>query len=107
VLAPAPLRVATTGLAALTPRDLEAELWKAGPGQPTKARFSADDLTTIKGITPETGAWLGQNGITRFSQIASLTASELFWLVENLPSDGASVYRDQWVAQAAKLIGQD
>jgi predicted flap endonuclease-1-like 5' DNA nuclease len=85
-------------------RALEAALLSAAPGTSLKNRFGADDLTAIQGITPKMDVWLGLQGITRFAQIANLSAGELFWLVENLPEHGGSVYRDQWVAQATKLI---
>jgi predicted flap endonuclease-1-like 5' DNA nuclease len=90
-------------LSDLSSRDLEAVLADAAPGRSLKARFGADDLTTIMGITPQIDAWLARHGITRFSHIANLTAEELYWLVENLPGNGASVYDHQWVAQAARL----
>ena len=103
VIKPSVAHNVSTGLGDLHPRDLEFALLQVAPGTSLKGRFAADDLTVIKGITPEIDVWLGLNGITRFSQIASLSASELYWLVENLPQDGASVYRDQWVAQAIAL----
>jgi predicted flap endonuclease-1-like 5' DNA nuclease len=93
----------TQYLADLSSRELEAVLLNAAPGQSPKARFGADDLTAIMGITPQIDVWLGLQGITRFSHIADLSAAELYWLVENLPHKGASVYDHQWVAQAAKL----
>jgi predicted flap endonuclease-1-like 5' DNA nuclease len=89
--------------AKMDPFTLETELLKAAPGRSLKARFGADDLTAIQGITPQIDVWLGLNGITRFSQIASLTAEELYWLAENLPQNGYSVYRYNWVAQAERL----
>jgi predicted flap endonuclease-1-like 5' DNA nuclease len=99
----APLATANTTLAALNERDLEIALLAAAPGTSLLGRFGADDLTAIKGITPKIDVWLGLRGITRFSHIATLTPSELYWLIENLPHNGASVYRDHWVAQAVEL----
>ena len=110
VVSQAPVSVAMllpiSNLAKLESRDFERTLLAAAPGVCVKNRFGADDLTTIKGITPKIEVWLGLNGITRFADIASLRASELYWLVENSPYDGASVYRDQWVAQAAGLAAK-
>jgi predicted flap endonuclease-1-like 5' DNA nuclease len=92
------------GLGTLSARDLEQALLASAPGKSPKPRFGADDLTAIKGLTPEMDAFLGSLGITRLADIASLSAGELYWLVDNLPGDGASVYRDQWVAQAEALM---
>lgn len=105
-LAPFP-QTGTPQLAALTPRDLEHELLAAAPGKSPKARFVADDLTAINGLTPEMDAFLADLGITRLADIADLTSKELYWLVDHLPGDGASLYRDQWVAQASRLLGRD
>jgi predicted flap endonuclease-1-like 5' DNA nuclease len=98
-----PMAVQPSNLASLSTPDLEAALLSAAPGSPPKARFEPDDLTMIRGVTPEIDAFLARQGITRFDHIAEMSASELYWLVENLPRNGASVYRDQWVAQAARL----
>jgi hypothetical protein len=97
---------ANPGLSMLTTRDLEAALLAAAPGTSPKSRFEADDLTAIKGLTPQMDAWLASFRITRLADIASLTPSELYWLVENLPGDGSSVYRDHWIAQATALLGK-
>jgi predicted flap endonuclease-1-like 5' DNA nuclease len=91
-------------LSALSVRDLEGALLAAAPGTSPKPRFEADDLTMIKGITPKLDIWLSTQGITRFTHLVNLTPAELYWLVENLPQNGTSVYRDHWVAQAAALI---
>lgn len=98
-----PLTHTNAGLERLSERDLEVTLLAGAPGTSLLGRFGADDLTAIKGITPKIDVWLGLKGITRFSHIANLTPSELYWLIENLPQNGASVYRDHWVAQAVEL----
>jgi predicted flap endonuclease-1-like 5' DNA nuclease len=97
---------AANGLNTLTTRQLEAQLLAAAPGTSPKSRFEADDLTAIKGLTPQMDAWLASFGITRLADIISLTPAELYWLVENLPGDGSSVYRDHWVAQAHALLSK-
>jgi predicted flap endonuclease-1-like 5' DNA nuclease len=97
--------VAAPALSTLSARDLETLLLAAEPGTSPKSRFEADDLTAIKGLTPQMDSWLSSFGITRLADIASLTPSELYWLVENLPGDGATVYRDHWVAQATAMMG--
>jgi predicted flap endonuclease-1-like 5' DNA nuclease len=97
------LETSGSNLAALSTPELEAVLLDSAPGTPLKRRFGGDDLTVIRGITPKIDVWLGLQGITRFSHLANLTPSELYWLVENLPERGASVYRDHWIAQAMRL----
>jgi predicted flap endonuclease-1-like 5' DNA nuclease len=96
--------VAALNLGDLDARDFEKALLDAAPGTSPKMRFTADDLTAINGITPKGDAWLANIGITRLADIVSLTAGELHWLVENLPENGTSVYRDHWVAQANALL---
>jgi hypothetical protein len=92
-------------LSTLSPRDFESALLAGAPGTSPKKRFEAEDLTAITGLTPEMDRWLAGFGITRLADIESLTPAELYWLVDNLPGDGASVYKHQWVAQASKLLG--
>jgi predicted flap endonuclease-1-like 5' DNA nuclease len=96
--------VAAINLGDLDTRDFEKALLDAAPGTSPRMRFTADDLTAINGITPTVDGWLANIGITRLADIASLTAGELHWLVENLPENGTSVYRDHWVAQANALL---
>jgi predicted flap endonuclease-1-like 5' DNA nuclease len=103
VIATASLTNTASPFSEMDPYQFERELLDAAPGKPLKARFGADDLTAIRGITPKIDVWLGLNGITRFSQLASLSAAELYWLVENLPQNGDNVYRYNWVAQAERL----
>jgi predicted flap endonuclease-1-like 5' DNA nuclease len=100
------MRAPRTILSQLTPRNLEAALLAAAPGISPKSRFEADDLTAISGLTPTMDRWLASFGITRLADIESLTPAELYWLVDHLPGDGASVYKDQWIAQASKLLGK-
>jgi predicted flap endonuclease-1-like 5' DNA nuclease len=97
---------AQPSLNAFSSRDLETKLLAAAPGISPKSRFEAEDLTAIKGLTPAMDSYLAGLGITRLADIESLTPAELYWLVDNLPGDGASIYKDQWVAQASKLLGK-
>ena len=41
--------------------------------------------------------------IWTFAQIASWNAAELAWIAHHLPNFGSRVYRENWVAQAARL----
>lgn len=100
------MRAPQTTLPQMTPRELETTLLAAAPGISPKSRFEADDLTAINGLTPAMDRWLASLGITRLADIEGLTPAELYWLVDHLPGDGASVYKDQWVAQASKLLGK-
>jgi predicted flap endonuclease-1-like 5' DNA nuclease len=84
----------------LNARDLETRILASAPGTSPSRRLGVDDLTIIKGITPRLDTWLAQNNITRFEHLVGLSAAELYWLVENAPENGSSIYRDNWVAQA-------
>jgi predicted flap endonuclease-1-like 5' DNA nuclease len=99
-------RDSSAALSAMPARDLESVLLAAEPGTSPKSRFEADDLTAIKGLTPQMDVWLSGLGITRLADIASLTPPELYWLVEHLPGDGSSVYRDHWIAQATAMMAK-
>ncbi len=89
-----------SNLSKLTSRELERAILSAGNGRSPARRLGADDLTAIKGITPRLDVWLAQQNITRFEHLVNLDPGELYWLVENAPENGSSIYRDQWIAQA-------
>lgn len=91
---------------AMSSEELEAEIVKAGDGVKPKAiarSVDADDLLLIDGVGPKNNAWLNENGIHYFWQIATMSPSELAWLANNLPNFGSRVYRENWVSQCANL----
>jgi predicted flap endonuclease-1-like 5' DNA nuclease len=95
-----------SNLADLSPEALEVEVAAAGAGKkPARARKSAnvDDLLLVLGVGPKNNEWLNQQGIYYFRQIASMNASELAWLANNLPTFGSRVYRENWVDQCFRL----
>lgn len=83
----------------ITPDPLHNESRRAEHGAP-------DDLEVIDGIGPVNEAWLHQQGIWYFWQIAAWTAPEVAWVAHHLPNFGSRVYRENWVAQAARLAAQ-
>jgi predicted flap endonuclease-1-like 5' DNA nuclease len=90
----------TANLSTLSSRELESFILASGNPKSPARRFGDDDLTSIKGISPTLDAWLATLNITRFEHLANLEAAELYWMVENAPENGSSIYRDQWIAQA-------
>jgi predicted flap endonuclease-1-like 5' DNA nuclease len=90
----------TANLSTLSSRELESAILASGNPKSPARRFAGDDLTAIKGISPRLDAWLATLNITRFEHLANLEAGELYWMVENAPENGSSIYRDQWLAQA-------
>lgn len=107
--AAAPARAAYTMSEAgnLSPEALEAAVLAAGAGRkPRAARAgsTADELLDIIGVGPKNKAWLNEQGIHTFRQIAQMEVPELAWLAANLPTFGTRVYRENWVAQCDRLM---
>lgn len=100
---PYPSRMVT-----MSAQELEATLLAGAPGAvPSpmpRPKGKGDDLKAIRGVGPALERWLHQQGIFTFRQIACMSPSELYWMVENLPQFGARVYRENWVAQADQLM---
>lgn len=95
-------------LAALSSEALEAAVLAPGiqPKAPPRShkRADPDDLLAIDGVGPKNLAWLNEQGIYYFHQIAGMNVENIAWLAENLPTFGGRVYRDNWVAQCANLM---
>lgn len=101
-------RPTVSPLAALSAEALEPLVLAAGaglppPGQAQPDGAALDDLKVIVGIGPVNEAWLHQQGIWSFAQIASWNAAEVAWIAHHLPNFGSRVFRENWVAQAARL----
>jgi predicted flap endonuclease-1-like 5' DNA nuclease len=89
-----------------SPADLEQMILAAGEGRKPKAtrkRANPDNLLDIDGVGPVNNAFLNENGIRYFWQIATMDADELAWIANNLPSFGSRVYRENWVRQCVNL----
>lgn len=69
------------------------------------AAADGDDLTRIKGLGPKIAAILGQEGITRFAQIADWDDAEIERIDAKLGKFQGRIRRDSWVEQA-KLLSQ-
>lgn len=67
-----------------------------------EASAAPDDLKLISGVGPKLEGVLHQAGITRFDQIANLTAAQITDLNDVLNFKGR-IERDDWVGQATRL----
>jgi NADH-quinone oxidoreductase subunit E len=91
--------------------EVEQQVLAAGDGQPPvgladPGHEAADDLKTLDGIGPVNEAWLHRLGVRCFWQIAAWSVQEVAWVAQNLPHFGSRVYRENWVAQAARRAQQ-
>lgn len=96
-----------SSLAGLSGDELEAAtLAAAGNAKaPPRSRKKSnpDDLLAIEGVGPKNNAWLNEQGIYYFHQIATMNIEQVAWLSENLPTFGSRVYRENWVSQCTNL----
>jgi predicted flap endonuclease-1-like 5' DNA nuclease len=103
-------RAPVSALALLSKEEMAGLVLAAGAGQPPQGvaadRGEPDDLKIIDGIGPVNERWLHQQGVWYFWQIAAWLAPEVAWVAHHLPNFGSRVYRENWVAQAAKLAAQ-
>jgi len=93
-------------LAGLSAEALEEAIALAGAGKAaprSRRRNNPDELLLIDGVGPKNKAWLNDQGIYYFYQIATMNIDQVAWLSKNLPTFGARVYRENWVAQCTKL----
>ena len=65
-----------------------------------------DDLRKLKGIGPKVLDVLADLGIYHFDQIAAWTPAELAWIDANMPGFTGRASRDDWVGQAAAVLGR-
>ncbi|WP_293994989.1 hypothetical protein [Sphaerotilus sp.] len=107
---PVVVRPAVSAAATITSAELERLVLAAGAGQqpaPVEVDHQRpDDLKIIDGIGPVNERWLHAHGVHYFWQIASWSPAELAWVAHHLPNFGSRVYRENWIAQAAKLAAQ-
>jgi predicted flap endonuclease-1-like 5' DNA nuclease len=96
-----------SSLAGLSGEELEAATLAAAGNAKAPARSrkksNPDDLLLIDGVGPKNNAWLNEQGIYYFHQIATMDIENVAWLAENLPTFGSRVYRENWVAQCTNL----
>lgn len=67
----------------------------------------ADNLETMKGVGPKFAARLHENGITRFEQLARLSANEVAILDDRMGPFKGRIVRDRVVEQASYLARGD
>ena len=70
-----------------------------------KPKGAADDLTKIKGITPDLASRLAQFNCIKYDQIADLSDEDSANLDEALKLDGA-IEKQDWIGQARALIAE-
>jgi predicted flap endonuclease-1-like 5' DNA nuclease len=66
-----------------------------------------DNLQTMKGVGPKLAAQLNQSGITRFDQLAALSANEIAYLDARMGAFQGRLARDRLVEQAHYLARGD
>ena len=76
-------------------------------GELPGAKGPPDDLQLLKGVGPKLALKLNENGITRFEQIARLSANEVAILEDKLGPFKGRLSRDRVVEQAAYLARND
>ena len=74
---------------------------------PVPPQGRVDDLELLKGVGPKLAAMLVAHGLSRFEQIAKLTASEVERLDADLGAFRGRLQRDRVVEQAAYLARGD
>ena len=80
---------------------VEAHPIVSGPSGPP------NDLRQLKGVGPKLAAQLNENGITRYEQLAGLTANEVARLDERMGAFRGRIERDRLVEQACYLARGD
>jgi large subunit ribosomal protein L19 len=70
-----------------------------------RPKGEADDLTRIKGVTPELAGQLNGLGVIKFDQIANLSDDDIANVDELLSLDGR-IEKDDWVRQAQALVAE-
>lgn len=78
-------------------RDLEGRLDNAGT--------TGDDLSRIRGVGPKLVGQLHELGVTRYEQIATLSAADLEDENHVLHIFRGRIVKDEWIEQAASLAG--
>lgn len=75
------------------------------PERLNTAKGKADDLKVIIGIGPVNEKELNSLGIYHFKQIAAWSAENVAWVSQHIRFAGR-ITKENWMAQAAKLIGR-
>jgi predicted flap endonuclease-1-like 5' DNA nuclease len=86
-----------------TPAAIDADSAEPSPVQSA----SGDDLRRIKGLGPKVAARLGELGVSRLDQLASLDTDAQAALDAQLGTFAGRMARDRWVEQAGLLARND
>ncbi|MEJ7935889.1 hypothetical protein WG907_16745 [Sphingobium sp. AN558] len=84
----------------------DAALSRSDPA-PSPEAGQPDDLLRLKGVGPKLRTMLAELGVTRFSQIADWTDSDIAAVDAKLGAFRGRPVRDQWVDQAKYLAAGD
>ncbi len=74
------------------------------PAAPAPTTLTADDLTRIKGIGPQTAVLLQTHGITTFAQLANMSETDLRALLANSDGRFRLINPQTWPTQAQALM---
>jgi len=70
-----------------------------------KPKGEPDDLTRIRGVTPELAARLSGLGVIKYEQVANFSDEDIANVDETLALEGR-IERDDWVGQAQALLAE-
>ena len=70
-----------------------------------RPKGEADDLTRIKGVTPELAGQLSGLGVIKYDQVANFSDDDIANVDESLSLDGR-IEKDDWVRQAQGLVAE-
>ena len=70
-----------------------------------RPKGEADDLTRIKGVTPELAGRLSGLGVIKYDQVANFSDDDIANVDESLSRDGR-IEKDDWVRQAQGLVAE-
>jgi len=70
-----------------------------------RPKGEADDLSKIKGVTPELAGQLNGLGVIRFDQVANFSDDDIANVDETLAL-GGRIEKDDWVGQAQALVAE-
>ena len=86
-----------------TPKQKADAVGERPPALDAPRGSGPDDLQRIKGVGPVNERRLHELGVYHFEQIAAWVRSEIRWVATYLSFPGR-IDREQWVAQAARLV---
>jgi predicted flap endonuclease-1-like 5' DNA nuclease len=102
---PAAMEAPAREPAAPEPAAPEPAAAEPAAAEPAEVAAGDNELTRIKGIGAAVAKQLNDVGITRLTELASLTDDQVAALDAGLPGIKGRCSRDDWVGQAKALVG--